>query len=163
MRCQTHTALCGGIWAPSWQGSKHAALLDTIQAEPSTSGSHCAEATRSKHKPCPFFFAPATLGASHHTHIKSTFAVHSESWRRLWGKTSSFVLPSLNFTKQYLGIKVTSSAARCGCPVLQPVAHTCTPKRPHKEHANKLGRARERTPPVNPFSSSTCWNVSLFP
>lgn len=53
--------------------------LTQFQAEPSTSGSHCAEAARSKHKPCPFFFAPATLGASHHTHIKSTFAVHSES------------------------------------------------------------------------------------
>lgn len=102
----------------------------TIQAEPSTSGSHCSKPPRCKQ--ITLSFALATLGASYHAQIQPTLAIRFESRGRLWRKTPSSVSPWLNCTLRYLGIEITSSAAQHCCPVPQPIVHVRTPKQPHR-------------------------------
>lgn len=120
----------------------------TIQAEPSTLGSHCSKPPRCKQ--ITLSSAPATLDASYHAHIQSPLAIRSKSRGRLWRKTPPSVSPRLNCTAQHLCIEITSGAAQHCWPVLQPFVHVCTHKQPQRacKYTALSAVARERMLPA---------------
>lgn len=120
----------------------------TIQAEPSTSGSHCSKPPRCKQ--ITLSFAPATLDARYPVQIQSPLAIRSKSRGRLWRKTPPSVSPWLNCTAQYLGIEITSGAAQHCWPMLQPFVRVCTQKQPHRacKYTALSAVARERMLPA---------------